>query len=69
MQHDLVEAHATVQSKEVISFERTHSNRVSFVTDKDLWGRNVLHIDSIATCSLETDHLFIVQHATVKTVT
>ena len=30
----------------------------SFVTDEDLWGRNVLHIDSIATCSLETDRLF-----------
>ena len=30
----------------------------SFVTDEDLRGRNVLLIDSIATCSLEADHLF-----------
>ena len=30
----------------------------SFVTEEDLWGRNILHIDSIATCSLETDYLF-----------
>ena len=34
------------------------SPHFSFVTDKDLRGRNVLHIDSIATCLLETDHLF-----------
>ena len=36
----------------------SNSPRFSFVTDEDLRGRNVLHIDSIATCSLKTDHLF-----------
>ena len=35
-----------------------NSPHFSFVTDEDLRGQNVLHIDSIATCSLETDHLF-----------
>ena len=35
------------------------SYKTVFVTDEDLWGRNVLHIDSIAMCSPETDHLFI----------
>ena len=29
-----------------------------FVTDEEFRGRNILHIDPIATCSLETDHLF-----------
>ena len=29
-----------------------------FATDEDLQGRNVLHIDPIATCSLETVHFF-----------
>ena len=36
----------------------SNSPHFSFVTDEDLRGPNVLHIDSIATCSLETDHLF-----------
>ena len=36
----------------------SNSPHFSFVTDEDLRGRNVLHIDSIATCSLKTDLLF-----------
>ena len=36
----------------------SNSPHFSFVTDEDLWGRNVLHIDPIATCSLGTYHLF-----------
>ena len=35
------------------------SPHFSFVTDEDLWGRNFLQIDSIATFLLETDHLYI----------
>ena len=35
------------------------SYKTVFVTDEDLRGRNVLHIDSTAMCSLETDHFFI----------
>ena len=35
------------------------SPHFSFVTDEDLWGRNVLQIDYIATCSLENDYLYI----------
>ena len=36
----------------------SNSPHFSFVTDVDLRGRNVLHIDPIATCSLRAYHLF-----------
>ena len=35
------------------------SYKTVFVTDEDLRGRNVLHIDSITMCSPETDRLLI----------
>ena len=41
----------TQSCTEMISSERTQLQN-SFVTDEDLRGRNVLHIDSIAPCSL-----------------
>ena len=47
-----------LHNKEVISFERTRSNRVNM---QDVSTPKVFvsyKTDSIATCSLETDHLF-----------
>ena len=53
----VAECEVAIMSQPAV-FKAIQLSTLQFVTNEDLRGRNVLHIDSIATCLLDTDHLF-----------
>ena len=54
---DMMAGMSSIMSQPAV-FKAIQLSTLQFCNDEDLQGRNVLHIDSIATCLLETDHLF-----------